>query len=113
MISFLEFKFDLMIVFSINDFCYAQFIQHTQEPSTMSDAQKFRWVFSLLMSLLMSGVMSGWVTWIVVGLNGHFFASWGRAFITAWPAAFTIVMLCAPSVQKLSQRIVMKRSSTI
>ncbi|MBY0446613.1 MAG: DUF2798 domain-containing protein [Burkholderiales bacterium] len=75
----------------------------------MSDTQKFRWVFSFLMSLLMSGVMSGWVTWIVAGLNGHFFASWGRAFITAWPAAFSIVMLCAPTVQRLSQRIVMSR----
>lgn len=74
----------------------------------MSEAQKFRLVFSFLMSLLMSGVMSGWVTWMVIGLSAHFFSSWGRAFITAWPAAFTIVMLCAPTVQRLSQRIVMK-----
>jgi hypothetical protein len=91
-------------------FAMLTFIQHPQEPPNMSDAQKLRWVFSTLMSLLMSAVMSGWVTWIVVGLNGHFFASWGRAFITAWPAAFTIVMLCAPIVQRLSQRIVMKRN---
>lgn len=75
----------------------------------MSDTQKLRWVFSFLMSLLMSAVMSGWVTWIVAGLNAQFLQHWSRAFIMAWPAAFTIVMLCAPSVQRLSQHLVQQR----
>lgn len=74
----------------------------------MTELQKLRWVFSFFMSLLMSALMSGWVTLIVAGQNGHFFQNWGHAFLAAWPAAFTIVILFAPTVQRFSYWLITK-----
>ncbi|MGL4602636.1 MAG: hypothetical protein ACRCU9_00670 [Iodobacter sp.] len=42
----------------------------------------------------------------VAGQNGHFFQSWGRAFLAAWPA--DIVILFAPTVQRFSYWLVNK-----
>ncbi|AXK38820.1 DUF2798 domain-containing protein [Crenobacter cavernae] len=71
----------------------------------MSDTLRLRLVFaglmSCLMSCLMSLLMTGWVTWLNLGFAGF----WGRAFVAAWPAAFAIVVVFGPQVQRLSQRL--------
>ena len=74
----------------------------------MSDLFRLRLVFALLMSLLMSSLMSGWVTWLNIGLHPAFITRWLYAFMAAWPAAFTVVMLCGPLVHGLSQRLAVK-----
>jgi hypothetical protein len=71
----------------------------------MSHAVRLRVVFALLMSLLMSSMMSGWVTWLNIGLHPDFLARWRYAFMAAWPAAFTVVLVCGPLVHGVSQRL--------
>ncbi len=71
----------------------------------MLGLNRFRLVFAFLMSWLMSFLMTGWVTWINVGLGGNFLARWGHAFLLAWPAAYVVVLVAAPSVQRLTQRL--------
>ena len=71
----------------------------------MQPTLRFRIVFALLMSMLMSGLMTGWVTWLNLGLTVDFLGRWGQAFVSAWPAAFVIVLAVAPTVQRVSQRL--------
>ena len=52
--------------------------------------------------------MSGWVTWLNIGLRPGFMLRWLYAFMAAWPAAFTVVMLCGPLVHGVSQRLAAK-----
>ncbi|WP_215780688.1 DUF2798 domain-containing protein [Paludibacterium sp. B53371] len=68
----------------------------------MNHALKVRLLFSLLMSLCMSALMCGWVTWLNLGLSADYLARWGHAFVHAWPAAFTVVLLLAPTLQRLT-----------
>ncbi|MCW3480833.1 DUF2798 domain-containing protein [Neisseriaceae bacterium JH1-16] len=75
----------------------------------MSDATRLRLTFSLLMSGLMSLLMTGWVSWLNLGFGPDFVARWGHAFVAAWPAAFSIVLILAPGVQRLSQRLTARR----
>ncbi|WP_174873260.1 DUF2798 domain-containing protein [Vogesella oryzae] len=67
---------------------------------------RLRLLFALLMSCLMSLLMTAWVTWLNLGAGPAYFAHWGRAFVAAWPAAFTAVLLLAPAVQRLSLKLV-------
>lgn len=71
----------------------------------MSDALRVRLVFSFLMSSLMAFLMTAWVTWINLGFTPDFVSKWLHAFLAAWPAAFSIVVLFGPKVQRLSQRL--------
>ena len=63
---------------------------------------KFRLLSSALMSLTLGGLMTGWVTWLNLGFAVDFLPRWGHAFVCAWPAAFLIVVLIGPSVQRLA-----------
>lgn len=71
----------------------------------MSVTMKTRFLFSALMSLLMSFLMTGWVTWLNLGFGPAYGERWLHAFLAAWPAAFFIVIMCGPSVQRLSQHM--------
>lgn len=71
----------------------------------MSEMNRLRMMFALLMSCLMSLLMTGWVTWINVGIGSRFMAQWSHAFLMAWPAAFVIVVIAAPTMQRLSKRL--------
>ena len=71
----------------------------------MSETTRLRLVFALLMSLLMSLLMTAWITWINVGMGQQYLSHWGHAFVLAWPAACAIVLVAAPSVQRLSKRL--------
>lgn len=64
-----------------------------------------RMIFAALMSLMMSVIMSGWITWLNVGFQPNYANRWLHAFLAAWPAAFFSVMLIAPTVQRLTQRV--------
>lgn len=70
----------------------------------MSNALKQRLLSSVLMSLLLSGLMTAWVTWLNLGFVGDFIGRWLHAYLMSWPAAFTIVVLLGPTVQRLSWR---------
>ena len=64
-----------------------------------------RIIQSALMSLALSLLMTCWVTFINLGLSDQFIFKWGKAFLLAWPAAFTIAFTMGPLVMKLTQRI--------
>jgi len=67
---------------------------------------RLRVTFAWLMSGLMSLLMTGWIGWISAGIGSDFLARWAHAFVLAWPAAFTIVLIAAPTVQRLTQQLV-------
>ncbi|OCS48403.1 DUF2798 domain-containing protein [Ralstonia pickettii] len=73
----------------------------------VSTATRLRVIFAWLMSGLMSLLMTGWIGWINAGISPGFLARWAHAFVLAWPAAFSIVLIAAPVVQRLTQRLVM------
>lgn len=66
---------------------------------------KYRIAFSMLMALVLSSLMTGWVTFLNLGLTPVYLSSWGKAFVSAWPAAATISFLFAPIIQKLCARL--------
>ena len=61
----------------------------------MSLPVRLRVTFAWLMSGLMSLLMTGWIGWINAGISADFLARWAHAFVLAWPAAFTIVLIAA------------------
>jgi hypothetical protein len=71
----------------------------------MSEQNRFRWLFAVLMSLQMSLLMTGWVTWVNLGLGPRFLSHWAHAFLLAWPAACLIVLLTGPLVQQLCRQM--------
>lgn len=71
----------------------------------MSDQLRFRLLFALLMSLQMSLLMTAWVTWINIGMNGQYLTKWLHSFLLAWPAAYVIVLLSAPTMQRITRRL--------
>lgn len=71
----------------------------------MSSTQRLRFIFAALMSLWMSLLMTAFIVWLNLGLDSAYFQHWGHAFAAAWPAAFTIVLIFGPTVQRLSQRV--------
>ena len=79
----------------------------------MSLAVRLRVTFSFFMSGLMSGLMSAWITWLNFGLGAQALARLGHTFVAAWPAAFATVLLLAPLVQRLSQRLVHGRVAVL
>ncbi len=64
--------------------------------------------FRLLSSALMSLMLGGLVTWLNLGFAADFLPRWGHAFVCAWPAAFLIVVLIGPSVQRLALHLLAK-----
>ncbi len=76
----------------------------------MSLALKQRLLTSMLMSLLLSGLMTAWVTWLNLGFTAHFIGLWLHAYLCAWPAAFIIVVLLGPLVQRLALRLLQSQN---
>lgn len=75
----------------------------------MSEALLKRLLFSLLMSCLMAFLITAWVTFINLGYSPNFVRHWMRAFLLAWPAGFLVVVLCAPTVQNITSRLLQLR----
>jgi hypothetical protein len=67
-------------------------------------------VFGFLLSGLMSLIVSGIATAKGLGLDAlgsnipNFFWAWMRAYTSAWPVAFAVVLLVAPVVRRLVNR---------
>ncbi|AXE29562.1 DUF2798 domain-containing protein [Chromobacterium phragmitis] len=79
----------------------------------MSPALRQRLLFSLLMSAAMSFLMTAWVSWLNLGLRPDLLARWLHAFVSAWPAAFAAVLLLAPPIHRLTQRLLNGRAQTV
>jgi len=72
----------------------------------VSQSRLLRFVFSGPMSLWMPLPMAAFVAWLNLGFDRAYLAHWRHAFLAAWPAAFVIVLLFGPTVQRLSQAFV-------
>jgi hypothetical protein len=71
----------------------------------MSSTQRLRIVFAALMSLWMSLLMTAFVVWLNLGFERGYLLHWRHSFLAAWPAAFVIVLLFGPTVQRISQAL--------
>lgn len=69
----------------------------------MSNILQQRLLFSFLMSALMAFIISAWITFINLGLTVGYVGYWLKAFMLAWPAGFTVVVVAAPTVQRTAQ----------
>lgn len=67
-----------------------------------------RWVFAVLMSIYMVTLMTLVITWANTGLSEGFLDRWWRAFYIAWPIAFTLILIGAPQLQKVTARLLKK-----
>ncbi|MFY0665188.1 MAG: DUF2798 domain-containing protein [Natronospirillum sp.] len=63
-------------------------------------------VFPFLMSIYMATIMTFLVTVINTGLGDGFVLRWVRAFLFAWPIAFTLLLLGAPTVQRIAAALI-------
>lgn len=62
-------------------------------------------LFGGMLSVIMVTIISGAVVLINQGYNAEFFTHWFKGFITAWPVAFPAVLVVAPFVQRIVERI--------
>lgn len=69
---------------------------------------RFRVVFAALMSAWMSLLMTAFVVWLNLGFGAGYLGHWRHAFLSAWPAAFAIVLLSGPAVQRLSRALALR-----
>lgn len=63
-------------------------------------------VFAFLMALLMSGFMSFVISLFNVGMVDNIITIWIKAWIFAFSIAFPTVILVAPLVHKLTDKII-------
>ncbi len=68
-------------------------------------------LFAFLMSLYMACIMSGILTLINTGFDQGYWYRWLHAFLIAWACAFPLVLLGAPVVRKLVERLLRPRSA--
>jgi hypothetical protein len=61
-------------------------------------------LFALFMSLSMAFIMSGVLTAIYHGFE-DFISNWMYGFSVAWPIAFPAVLVIAPRVRRVVQRL--------
>jgi len=61
-------------------------------------------LFAFLMSMSMACIMSGILTALLVGF-ADFFTHWLHAFLLAWVIAFPAIMVVAPAVKKVADRL--------
>lgn len=66
----------------------------------------FRVVNTAIMSFLLSGFMTLYVTWINLGFIEGFIGFWLKAWLMAAPAAFIGVLVLAPIVLKITQKLI-------
>lgn len=64
-----------------------------------------RLITTLLMSIFMVTIMTFVITLINTGLDAGFPARWGKAFVIAWPIAFSLIFIQPRWVQPLASRI--------
>jgi hypothetical protein len=62
--------------------------------------------FGLLLSGMMSLIVSGVSTFLAVGAVAGFAALWLKAWLPSWVIAFPTVLVVAPLVRRILQRII-------
>jgi len=65
-----------------------------------------RLVFTFLMSIYMVSIMTLVITVVNTGFEPGLLLRWFKAFIVAWPIAFVLILVGAPRLQKLSNRMI-------
>lgn len=66
-------------------------------------------LFGGLLSAIMVTVVSGAVVIVTQGINRDFLHHWAEGFLTAWPVAFPTVVVVAPLVRKLVNKLTSDR----
>lgn len=61
-------------------------------------------VFSAITSALMSAIVCGVMTYKMSGLSAAFMHVWFGGWTTAWPVAFTVIMIAGPFIRKCTYR---------
>jgi hypothetical protein len=72
---------------------------------------KHKILFTVIMSFILSLLMTFWITYLNLGLSDKFFSQWGNAFLLAWPAAGIISFLFSPLAQKLTNKLLTRKTS--
>ncbi len=62
--------------------------------------------FGFLLSGMMSFIVSGLSSFLAVGAVADFFTLWMKAWLPSWAVAFPTVLVVAPFVRRILQRIV-------
>lgn len=62
-------------------------------------------LFGALLSAIMVTIISGAVVVVTQGLGPNFFSAWFKGFATAWPVAFPTVLVVAPFVRRVVDRL--------
>ena len=62
-------------------------------------------LFGAILSAIMVTVVSGAVVLVTEGIGPNFPAHWFKGFATAWPIAFPTVLVVAPWVRKIVERM--------
>lgn len=63
-------------------------------------------VFTLLMSVYMVSIMTFVITLVNTGMVDGFLLRWMKAFVVAWPVAFVLILVGAPRLQKLANKLI-------
>ncbi len=66
-------------------------------------------LFGGLLSVIMVTIISGAVVIVTQGINADFLMHWFKGFATAWPIAFPTVVVVAPIVRKLVNKLTSDR----
>lgn len=66
-------------------------------------------LFGGLLSAIMVTVVSGAVVIVTQGIDADFLYHWFKGFATAWPIAFPTVVVVAPLVRKLVNKLTSDR----
>lgn len=62
-------------------------------------------LFGGLLSLIMVTIISGAVVFVTFGPVYNFLALWFKGFATAWPIAFPTVLVVAPLVRRVVNKL--------
>ena len=62
-------------------------------------------LFAFLMSLQMAAIMSAIITAVNRGTGPGYLLAWGHSFAIAWPIAFPLILLLAPRVRRLVEKL--------
>ena len=61
-------------------------------------------LFSAVTSALMSAIVCGVMTYKMAGLNAAFMHIWLGGWTTAWPVAFSVILIAGPVLRKFTYR---------
>jgi len=65
-----------------------------------------RFVFAFFMSLWLCFLMTGIVTLLNTGMDADYPLRWANAFMVSWPIGYSLVVLSAGKVGKITARLV-------